>query len=84
MMRNSQNSEVPNELPSPIRDDEPSAEKNQPPKNYYYDDATGYEIYRDETEDEEERDPAEKNSEQDTISRLSIRVLHVWPANASV
>jgi hypothetical protein len=62
-MRKSQNSEVPNELPPSIRDDELPEEKNQPSKNYYYDDATGYEIYRDETEDEAERDPAEKKSE---------------------
>jgi hypothetical protein len=62
-MRNSQNSEVPNEFPSSIRDEPPPEEEIQPSKNYYYDDATGYEIYRDETEDEENCDPAEKNTE---------------------
>jgi len=53
---------VPNELPSSIPDHEPSEEEISP-KNYYYDDATGYEIYREETEDEEECDPTEKESE---------------------
>jgi hypothetical protein len=62
-MSDSQNSEVPNEFPPSIGDDEPSEETNQPSKNYYYDDATGYEIYRDDTEDEDEGDPAEEKSE---------------------
>lgn len=61
-MRDSQNSEVPNQLPSLTQDEEPPGEEIQP-KNYYYDDATGYEIYRDATEDEEEGDPAEKKPE---------------------
>jgi hypothetical protein len=62
-MRDSQNSEVPKESPSSIPDDEPPAGEIQPSKNYYYDDATGYEIYRDETEDEVESDSAEKKPE---------------------
>ena len=61
-MRNSQNSDAPNELPLSIPDDEPPEEEISP-KNYYYDDATGYEIYREETEDEEECHPIEKESE---------------------
>jgi len=61
-MRDSQNSEVPHQLPSFIQDDEPPGEEILP-KNYYYDDATGYEIYRDETENEEECDPDEKKPE---------------------
>jgi hypothetical protein len=62
-MSDSQNSEVPNEFPPSVRDDEPSEETNQHSKNYYYDDATGYEVYRDGTEDEDEGDPAEEKSE---------------------
>jgi hypothetical protein len=62
-MSDSQNSEVPNVFPSSSQDDEMPEETNQPSKNYYYDDATGYEIYRDGTEDEDEGDPAEEKSE---------------------
>ncbi len=42
-------------------DDEPTGVQNDlPPKSYYYDDATGYEIYReddDNDDDEENNDP---------------------------
>jgi hypothetical protein len=62
-MNNSQNPEGPNELPSPLRDDEPPEEEIRPSKNYYYDDATGYEIYNEETENEAECDPAGDESE---------------------
>ena len=63
-MRDSQNSDVSNEQPSPVRDDTLSGEKRQPSRNsYYYDDATGYEIYREETEDEEERERDDDKSE---------------------
>lgn len=68
-MRNSQNSEVRNESPSSIPDEEPPAGEIQPSKNYYYDDATGYEIYRDETEDEEESDSDEKNQSKNKPAR---------------
>jgi hypothetical protein len=37
----------------------PSAEVEQPAKDYYYDDATGYEIYRPDNEDDDETDEAE-------------------------
>jgi hypothetical protein len=61
MMRDLQNSGPTNEEPSPTRDDDVSPEKSEPsPKSYYYDDATGYEIYQEgnEPEDEEEIEAA--------------------------
>lgn len=57
MMRDSQNSAAINGDTSPTRDDDVFPEESEPsPKSYYYDDATGYEIYREgsEPEDEEE------------------------------
>ena len=44
----------PGEL-SPARDAESAREKNGTLRSYYYDDATGYEIYKD--EDDTETDP---------------------------
>jgi hypothetical protein len=64
-MRDPQNSFT-SERPSPPQNDEPSREKNQPSQNsYYYDDATGYEIYREggENEEEDERADEKSNSE---------------------
>ena len=53
MKRDSQNSVDPNELP-PVEDGADSEDKHEPNKvSYYYDDATGYEIYSD-SEDEDE------------------------------
>lgn len=40
---------------SPASDEESAREKNGTSRSYYYDDATGYEIYED--EDETETDP---------------------------
>jgi hypothetical protein len=61
MMRNSQNSDTPNGQPSPTQDDELSREKSEPVSNsYYYDDATGYEIYHESGEDEDEGDRAKR------------------------
>ena len=58
MMGDSQNSEAANEEPSMTVDCDVPKETNEPAvKSYYYDDATGYEIYRetDETDETEER-----------------------------
>lgn len=52
-MRDLQNSEIQNKLPSSTHDDAPAHEK-PPPNSYYYDDATGYEIYREGNENEED------------------------------
>jgi len=55
MMDDSQNSEA-HEEPSMTVDCDAPKETNQPAvKSYYYDDATGYEIYR-ETEEPDERE----------------------------
>lgn len=54
-MRDPQNSVISNEHRSPTKNDEPSPEK--PSQNsYYYDDATGYEIYQEGSENDEEED----------------------------
>jgi hypothetical protein len=39
------------EDPSPANDEEPDCKKGDSPKSYYYDDATGYEIYQDNGDD---------------------------------
>ncbi len=55
MMRDSQNSGAANEEPSATLDDDVPEGKNKPAlKSYYYDDATGYEIYHEQNETEEE------------------------------
>ncbi len=38
-----------------VRDDESTHEKSEAPISYYYDDATGYEIYEEENDDDEEK-----------------------------
>lgn len=63
-MRDSQNSDFSNEQPSPAQGDDLLREKDQPSRtSYYYDDATGYEIYHEGSEDEEEGNRADKKSE---------------------
>jgi hypothetical protein len=54
MMRDSQNST--HEEPSPALDGDSSSEDSErSPRKYYYDDSTGYEIYReDESADEDQ------------------------------
>ncbi len=39
---------------SPARDEESRDQSGSSPKNYYYDDATGYEIYKEETDNDEQ------------------------------
>jgi hypothetical protein len=63
-MRDPQNSATSTEQPSPTQNDGPSREENPPSQNsYYYDDATGYEIYREgsENEEQDEECPEEKS-----------------------
>jgi hypothetical protein len=62
MMSDSQNSN--NGKPSPTLNGEISPETTEPaPKSYYYDDATGYEIYQEGNEpaDEEEMPDAQED-----------------------
>jgi len=52
-MRDSQNSTLEEPLPAPEGDS--SCEISEPsPRKYYYDDSTGYEIYREEDESADE------------------------------
>jgi len=61
MMRDSQNPELPGNQPSPTQDDELAREKAKPLSNsYYYDDTTGYEIYHEGGEAEDEGGSAER------------------------
>jgi len=47
------------------REDPPRADSSKAPTetngSYYYDDSTGYEVFKDEDGDEEESEPSEKN-----------------------
>lgn len=63
-MRDKQNDRSETDESSPARDDESAREKSETPKSYYYDDATGYEIYKDEDDavTEEQVDSAEDES----------------------
>ncbi len=62
-MDDSQNSSSDPHHPRP-NDDEPDFVKkpSQPTESYYYDDSTGYEIYDEETESEEQRDDSENSN----------------------
>lgn len=40
--------------PSQVDDEQASVPNGKSPKNYYYDDSTGYEIYREEDDDDDE------------------------------
>lgn len=73
-MRDPQNSVTSNEHPSPTQNDEPSREKNQPSQNsYYYDDATGYEIYREGSENEEEDEEcADEKSRPNQVAQPGV------------
>jgi hypothetical protein len=56
-MSNKQNS-IPDKEP-PAEDDQERREQNGPgSKSYYYDDSTGYEIYKDEGVDDDEAEDA--------------------------
>jgi hypothetical protein len=61
-MRDKQNAGLDNDESSPTRDEETTPqESGRTPRSYYYDDATGYEIYEEETDTgEEAEDPDEE------------------------
>ena len=50
-----------NEQSKPEHKDEP-AEADEKPRSYYYDDATNYEVYRD---DEDDESPSSENNNRD-------------------
>ena len=56
-MRDKQNPAVVNDGTSPVEDGQSRHEKSgETPRSYYYDDATGYEVYKEEDETDEEVD----------------------------
>ena len=57
-MSNKQNPGLEKDDSAPAEDEQSRDQNGSSPGSYYYDDATGYEIYReqDETEDETKRD----------------------------
>jgi len=52
-MCDKQNPSLDEDESSPARDEESMREKSETPRSYYYDDATGYEIYEEETDTDE-------------------------------
>ena len=62
-MHDSQKSDQSKNEPSPVDDTQSFEDKNELPlKSYYYDDSTGYEIYREEGETGEQVDSDEDGS----------------------
>lgn len=43
-----------------VREEESRGQSGSAPKSYYYDDATGYEIYNEETDTDEEAEEADE------------------------
>ena len=52
-MSNKQNPRSDKDNSSPASDKDSRDQNESPPKSYYYDDATGYEIYKEESDDDE-------------------------------
>lgn len=72
-MRDPQNSVISNEHSSRTKNDEPSPEK--PSQNsYYYDDATGYEIYQEGSEHDEEDEDERADEKTGPESSHTTRV----------
>jgi hypothetical protein len=64
-MSDKQNSTVINDGATPVENEQsPSEKSGETPRSYYYDDATGYEIYEDEddAEPDDQVDSAEDES----------------------
>lgn len=53
-MSDKQNPKPDKDKSSLPEDDQSGVQDGSPPKSYYYDDATGYEIYNEEGDDDEE------------------------------
>ena len=53
-MRDKQNPGPVEDQSPPQRDEESAGDKSETPRSYYYDDATGYEIYKEESDDDED------------------------------
>lgn len=64
-MRDKQNPAVVNGGTSPAEDGHSGREKGEEtPRSYYYDDATGYEIYEDDEDDAEPDDQADSAEDE--------------------
>jgi hypothetical protein len=59
-MSDKQNPTLDKDESSPAREEESCDQSGSAPKSYYYDDSTGYEIYEEETDDEDAEDPDEE------------------------
>jgi hypothetical protein len=53
-MSDKQNPTLDEDESSPAREEESRDQSGASPKSYYYDDSTGYEIYKDKTDTDEE------------------------------
>jgi len=53
-MSDKQNPRLNQDNSSPAEDSQPSDQNESSPNTYYYDDATGYEIYKEESDEDEE------------------------------
>jgi hypothetical protein len=53
-MSDKQNPGLDKDNSSPTADEQSRDQNESPVKSYYYDDATGYEIYKEESDDDEE------------------------------
>jgi hypothetical protein len=55
-MSDKQNHGLDKDNSSPASDEQSRDQNESPAKSYYYDDATGYEIYKEETDDADEEE----------------------------
>jgi len=53
-MSDKQNPSLDGDEPLPAHGEDSRSEKGETPRSYYYDDATGYEIYEGESDDDED------------------------------
>ena len=53
-MSDKQNPRLDRDSLPPQEDEQNEVQNGSPPKSYYYDDATGYEIYEEQNEDDEQ------------------------------
>jgi hypothetical protein len=53
-MRDKQNPSLDEDESLPAREEDSTQEQGETPRSYYYDDATGYEIYEEENDDDED------------------------------
>lgn len=59
-MRDKQTPSLDEDESLPARDEESRDQSGSSPKSYYYDDSTGYEIYKEETDTDEEAEASDE------------------------